>query len=305
MPDELSGCVFVEGPTGCGEDLEGIHYNAIGSREIGRRMCLSILEIAGTTTTTTTASATTTTTTAAATTTTTSAGTTTTTTAAGTTTTTTAAALCNLTTLRGTPTYVAGKFDNGISAGVLTSGLATLPDGCLSSTGADGGALDTGTVEFWAYQTATSSLRVLVGHDSWYWIGVNGSGQLQTEVGHWGAGESACTPTAFTTGVWHHVALVFNAGQACVYLDGVKLAGETSGWTTAASSSGFTIGGFGSGGDATSFDIAGGGGFIVDEVRISSTARYSSTFTPPATAFVTDAATTAIYRLESSGVNSA
>lgn len=38
-PTRLANAYFIDGPTGCEEDFEGIHYNARGARAIGAAMC--------------------------------------------------------------------------------------------------------------------------------------------------------------------------------------------------------------------------------------------------------------------------
>ena len=74
-----------------------------------------------------------------------------------------------------------------------------------------------------------------------------------------------------TTGVWHHVAGVFDGSQMRVYVNGTLDASLTSGSGPASGTSTLKIG-----------RNSGGGYFngLIDEVRVSNSAVYSSNFTP-------------------------
>lgn len=82
----------------------------------------------------------------------------------------------------------------------------------------------------------------------------------------------ALAGTAFTTGVWYHIALVNNAGTAQMYVDGVATGTTTS-----------LAGSFGN--STTDLWVGAGAGAYslngwMDEVRISNIARYTANFTP-------------------------
>jgi hypothetical protein len=93
----------------------------------------------------------------------------------------------------------------------------------------------------------------------------------------------ALAGTAFATGQFYHIALVNNAGTAQMYINGTA-----TGATTALSGS--------FGGNGTNLNIGAYQGLYsvngwIDEVRISTSARYTANFTPSTTAFVNDATT--------------
>jgi hypothetical protein len=89
--------------------------------------------------------------------------------------------------------------------------------------------------------------------------------------------------TAFATGQWYHIALVNNAGTAQLYVNGTA-----TGTTTALSGSfGISTSDLQVGAGAGAYSLNG----WMDEVRISNTARYTTTFTPSTTPFVNDANT--------------
>ncbi|MGA2784852.1 MAG: LamG-like jellyroll fold domain-containing protein [Candidatus Bathyarchaeia archaeon] len=93
-----------------------------------------------------------------------------------------------------------------------------------------------------------------------------------------------------TNGNWYHLALVQSSGNWTFYVNGIGYAfGNIS-------SNGLNIGDSLNIGNGTS----GTQGFsgTIDEVRISTVARYSSNFTPPGAPFVTDANTWSLYHFD-------
>lgn len=87
------------------------------------------------------------------------------------------------------------------------------------------------------------------------------------------------TGVTLTTNVWYHVAFVYNAGVAKIYVDGVERASGTLATDAMYEiSTPFTIGQT----QNTSFNGH------MDEIRVSKTARYTAGFTPTTTAFVDD-----------------
>lgn len=192
----------------------------------------------------------------------------------------------NLTTLRGTPAYGAGKFGNALTAGVL---------GTTNSTAWNSAV---GTIEAWVKFTGTAT-RVAIGNNHTASNGV----WLGTQEGKVSCGLiGSIGPTGTTLindGAWHHIALTFDGTNAKVWADGT-LQGTTAYTTGLTMGSGTNaIGGFGA---TTGYDWTGGG---IDEVRISSVVRYTAAFTPSAAAFTSDASTTSLYHLEADGTDSA
>lgn len=206
----------------------------------------------------------------------------------------------NLSTVRGTPAWstTTPKFgSHKMSAGVV--GNAGV-DFFLSSTGLTGGTLTTGTIEGWIH-TTNAGTKIWCGHDNWYWFGIAAT-KMTLHYGN-GAGEAVITGTsAINDGNWHHVAAVFHSGSASLYVDGNREATSTAvRQVGTASQNTLTLGGFGGPGLA-SFDFVYGG---IDEVRVSSTQRYTGTsYTVPTAAFTDDADTVAIYSLNGNGNDS-
>lgn len=164
----------------------------------------------------------------------------------------------------------------------------------ISSTGADGGTLQTGTIECWFKIPSVTAQRNLFGIAKWFEVNISSDHKLMANIGDpWPALTLYSTPIA-DDNAWHHAALVFDAGAARLYLDGV-LAGEGAGPFTAGGSEGsrFWFGGFP---EVTQYDFCANGG-LLDGLRVSSVARYSSAFTPPTT-YTVDPPTQAIFDME-------
>lgn len=102
------------------------------------------------------------------------------------------------------------------------------------------------------------------------------------------SGAIATYSSSLATGSWQHIALVRNSSNLSVYINGTSVASVSS---TA------TFNNLGTSSAIGIFDryIYNGGRLFfnghIDEFRISSTARYTTTFTPSTTAFVNDANT--------------
>jgi hypothetical protein len=203
------------------------------------------------------------------------------------------------TTIYGTPTYNSGnaKFGSyGLSAGAIG---ADNVDNFFSSTGANGGALTTGTVEAWVKSTTSGSLKVIASHAGWWYLASDASGYAYMEYG-WGSGTNTTltSTTPITDGNWHHVAMVLVSGAGSLYVDGARVA------TSAVARNAVGM-------DATKRFVLGthtnnSSAFLwpgsIDEVRISNVARYSgTTYTVPTAAFTYDATTVGIYHLENNG----
>ena len=203
--------------------------------------------------------------------------------------------MSNATLVRNTSSFTSGaaRFGSlGLASGVYTTGTA---DSFLAT---EGSTLGTGTVEGWVKLPSTSGLRVFLGHDTWFWIGVDNTGKLAARYGQSDVVLNA--NVVITDDVFHHVALVFNAGSASLYLDGTRVATSASTPATGTATVKATlIGGFGT---YSGFDWQGS----IDEVRISNVARYTgTTYTVPASAFNPDSGTVALYHLEGDGTDAA
>ena len=108
---------------------------------------------------------------------------------------------------------------------------------------------------------------------------------------------SITSSTTLGTSTTHHAAVVFNAGTATLYLDGVSQGTAT--WTGSLASQAtadYDIGKNNSS-DANNFLAFNGS---IDEVRVSKTARYTSGFSPTTTQFTPDANTISLYHFNSS-----
>jgi lysophospholipase L1-like esterase len=213
----------------------------------------------------------------------------------------------NLSSLRGSPSFAgAGKFGSAsLSGGVLNNSTA---DASLSATGANGGALTSGTVEAWVKAANDGSIRVAFGHAQWFWVGKDSSGNAQARYGSAVGETTLSSTTAIADNAWHHIALDLNSGAGSLYVDGTRVAtsATTRSTGTPTTAAGFCVGGFGESGDSTTaFDWNGS----VDDVRISTTRRYTgTTYTVPAAAHTDstlDTAARALYHLDGNGTDTA
>jgi len=131
------------------------------------------------------------------------------------------------------------------------------------------------------------------------WIASNGSDPSQT------LGGGSPLSAAVTLDTWNHVAMVYDGTETSTYLNGTRFQNNTMTYSNLEINA---TGQFGIGGDIDNAALPfnqGGTGYI-DEVRISSTARYdpsSSSFTVPTSAFTDDDDTLALYHFEGSNGN--
>lgn len=201
---------------------------------------------------------------------------------------------------RGTASFASGnaKFGVGGLSGAVYNVAGS--DTFLSTTpGTAGGNYKTGTIEGWVKGSSPGAVKVALGHDGWYWIGCDASGNATAHFGNPSVTEiTLTTSTAIMDGAWHHVALVFvQATSVSLYVDGNRVATSASNPTIGSSTTLF-LEGLASAG----FDWTG----ALDEVRVSTVARYSgTTYTVPTAAFVSDSDTSVIYHLETDAVGSA
>jgi len=150
------------------------------------------------------------------------------------------------------------------------------------------------TLECWGKTAAAgTAIQALFGSGLYGWVGVNTDG---TVTGQAGTAPPLTSTIQVADGAWHHFALVVTSGNLTVYVDGVSAAtAATTGWAV---SSGvpFGVRQFESSGGATTF------GGEIDEMIVSTIAKYTGTFTP-ATAAATgsEAGTFVVYHLDSNG----
>lgn len=160
------------------------------------------------------------------------------------------------------------------------------------------GSYSSGTVEGWVKSPAVGAVRVLFGHDGWYWVGIDASNYATARFGNTDSEVSLTSTKVIADGAWHHVALVFVANTSVsLYVDGTRVATSTS---------------------KPAFDVDKGtriGSLVsnrynwtnasIDEVRYSNTARYTAaTYTVPTAAFTPDSNSPGVYHFESDASNS-
>ena len=145
-------------------------------------------------------------------------------------------------------------------------------------------ATDDWTVEMWVYPTSIVALDYFFAQ---YTSGSAGRSTFyHTNSGNVGlfinGGPSITTTGTISTSSWQHIAWVRNGSSFKIYINGTEEASATGSPSIQQINS--VVG---------AQDSVGSNGFIgnIDEVRISSTARYTTGFTPPTTAFTNDADT--------------
>jgi hypothetical protein len=203
----------------------------------------------------------------------------------------------NLATFSGTPSYVAGsaKFGSfGLATGSVLENQTVV--NFLSSSPT------TGTIEAWARVpngTVTTSIIAGLNGAGGYWIGLNATGAARFSNGN----GTNLFGTPINDGNWHHIVGLWNAGIAILYVDGVFCAAATVSFTAMNPiiTNQFGVGGWAITGQ-TAFNWLGD----IDEVRISSTVRYTGlNYVVPTAAFADDGNTVALYHLENSPNDSA
>lgn len=197
-----------------------------------------------------------------------------------------------------------GSSDGGScsSISVAAGGL-----GATAAAGAAGSVIGDACYEVWAKTSVATNTPV-------YFLagGINSVSQgLQFVVYcypsllgvQWNTGQALEAAASCNDGAWHHVAVCRQGTdggtthQFTLFFDGVSV-GTKSGQVEGGSPQGLTVGGW-PGGATTVAPVQ------VDEVRISSSLRYSGTFTP-AKRFATDGTTVALYHFdEGSGTTTA
>jgi|GEM_PF-3084303 len=151
------------------------------------------------------------------------------------------------------------------------------------------------TVEAWIYTTSLAStatiLRMGTGSDERYGLRVLSNGGLDFQQNDGTTFRTALSNTGLiSTNTWYHVAATRQADGVTInfYVNGIAAgSGVLAGAPTSSGTPIFCLG---------SSNCSGAlfPGFI-DEVRLSSNVRYSSNFTPPSAAFISDANTAGLW----------
>lgn len=149
------------------------------------------------------------------------------------------------------------------------------------------------TVEAWVNHTGsagTTRIAGVIGATNANWVRF---GLMSTGKAYFSSGTVDYNTGATTMGTgWHHLAVSHTAtagGTAFFFVDGI-LQTSIVGNSGSASWASMTLG-------RTPTDTSQWIGQI-DEVRVSSTARYTAAFTPPTAPFALDSSTVALYHLD-------
>lgn len=186
---------------------------------------------------------------------------------------------------------------------VPTQGQAVRFDGATGYGVAPAGSpIQDSTWESWVFLESLDPAATSLGWTVGWWgsntgttAGIVPNGSLSGGLGWCAAGAGAgLGPGGVTAGQWHHIAGVF--GSECspsmdLYFDGSLLASYGAGTCCPTSSVGTTL---------AAYNFAGWNGFFrgrLDEVRISSVPRYSSSFVPE-TRFTADASTWGLWHFD-------
>jgi hypothetical protein len=180
------------------------------------------------------------------------------------------------------------------------------------------------TVEGWVKSTTPGTTACSPGKDNWiygrividqdvngagdfgdYGVSIFSGGVVAFGVAVGSTGNGLCGKTSVTDGAWHHVACTRNAatGQLRIFVDG-KLDAEGSGPTGNASYRAGRTGGSEAdrfltfGGEKHAFEGYPWYAGLLDEVRLSTTIRYSAPFTRPSAPFAEDASTAALWHFD-------
>ena len=143
----------------------------------------------------------------------------------------------NTATLNGTTSYAAGKINNALVLDGST-GYASLPAGIVSS-------LNNFTISAWVKASSVSTWsRVFdfgTGTTAYMFLTLNAGSypRFAITTNSNGSEQVINGTTAFTTGVWHHVAVTLSGTTGTLYIDGVAVASNT-GMTLKPSSLGST-----------------------------------------------------------------
>jgi hypothetical protein len=160
------------------------------------------------------------------------------------------------------------------------------------------------TLEAWVKTNLSSGDQMIVVRDDSNWWSHQASYSLELSNGKmrfdiYQSGSSYHTvfgSTVLSTGVWHHVAAVFDGSQMQVYLDGALDGSVASTMTPATGPFGVRIGR-----ELNPYYPYYFNG-LIDEVRISNTALYTSNFTP-ASSLSAGSSTAGLWRFDGQTAN--
>jgi hypothetical protein len=150
------------------------------------------------------------------------------------------------------------------------------------------------TIEFWAYWNNNSGIKnlLMIGNESSGRLGIFSNGSTIGIDTFGGNNPTFSVSGQIATGTWYHIALVRNGSTITLYRNGVSIGTGTSS-ATLGNANGVYIG-------TESSLIYEFNGYI-DEVRVSSIARYTANFTTTTTPFVDDINT--VFLLHFEGAN--
>jgi hypothetical protein len=142
------------------------------------------------------------------------------------------------------------------------------------------------TVQFWVYSSLTTfsdgACRVLMaganGTNTAWVLSIEPNYSLTFGVPFGGTTNIATASNALTRNTWTHVAVVYSGGTARIYFNGVSVAGPTAITLPVSSTVSFKIGYDNIGTVSTRFN-----GYISNVAINTTTALYTSAFTPPTT----------------------
>jgi len=148
------------------------------------------------------------------------------------------------------------------------------------------------TVDFWVYQTSASNATYFDSRNGANSLGINIVSISQRFSLYTNGGTQIQDAATFALNTWHHVALVRSGSTWTLYKNGTSVGTYTNSGTLAGQQTA-AIGtsnspNFGSNGAAC----------FIDELRVSNTARYTTTFTPSTTRFVNDSNTLLLLHMD-------
>ena len=151
-----------------------------------------------------------------------------------------------------------------------------------------------GTVECWIYMNALVSASQIYYHppiyhkgDVYQSLNINSAGRVTSYV-YTGSANSLESSTSLSTGAWNHVAVTWNSSGRKIWINGVERASSSTSLTamhTGGNNATFHIG------EGTSSSVVSLNAYV-DELRVSTTVRYTASFTPYTSALTADNDTT-------------
>ncbi|MEI6462755.1 MAG: LamG-like jellyroll fold domain-containing protein [bacterium] len=191
-----------------------------------------------------------------------------------------------------TPTTETGAIRYSNKSALLLDGMN---DSLTIPVAGSVGGLTAWTVEFWANSstwnaTSPADERIMTLGGSY----LHRFGGLRWYLGFQGQG--GLNPTIYQTSgypsnnVWHHMAISYDGSNVRTFTDGTLI--NTAAFVGTPYSAGTTISFYG---------VSNKFQFELDELRVSNIARYTSSFTPQTSPFITDANTKSLYHFDENG----